>query len=342
LSERARRQAALVGVAVGGLQFAAWGAALSVSAHQPALLALCGLAYSFGLRHGLDVDHIVAIDNVSRDLLGRGIRPTGLGLFFALGHSSVIALASIAIAGAALRFNHVFGHVGEWVGIYTTLISVSMLLLVAPRNLMAAWHSFRAIRGLTASDPHPPHSGRLVRWAMRRLESLHVKTWHMFFVGALFGLGFETASAMTMLALTGAQATGGAEWSCILVFPLLFTAGMTLVDTTDAVFVEYAYRWALRRPRDHAIYNLVITGFSSAAALFVGILELTSLLAASGPTGGSGSFIARLEEHFDLLGGAVVLIVAGIWFVAVIHQRSTRLSGAGTTAPGIGSLDAAP
>ena len=338
---RHRRQA-LVGAAVVGLQVAAWAAAVSVSAHHPALLALCGLAYSFGLRHGLDVDHIVAIDNVSRDLIGRGIRPTGLGLFFALGHSSVIALASVAIAGAALRFHHVFGHVGEWVSIYTTLISVAMLLLVAPRNLIAAWRSFRVLQGWSQIDRHPRHSGALVGWVMGRLGRLHVKTWHMFFVGALFGLGFETASSMTMLAMTGAQAAGGAAWTCILIFPLLFTAGMTLVDTTDAVFVEFAYGWALRRPREHAMYNLVITGFSSAAALFVGGLELTSLIVPSTTAGRSGSVVALLEGHFDLLGAAVVLILAGIWAFAVIHQRSARGSGVHTTARVIGSLDAAP
>ena len=339
MSRAQPRSATLVVVVVMVIQLLGWAAAGLISAHHPALLALCGLAYSLGLRHGLDADHIAAIDNVSRDLIGRGVRPVGLGLFFALGHSSVISLASVATAGAAMRFHYSFGRFREWATIYTTLVSVSLLLLVAPRNLMAAWRSYRELRGRPqCGDGHPAHSV-LGQWLVRRISSLQVKTWHMFFIGALFGLGFETTSAMAVLAMTGAEAAGGAGWTCILIFPLLFTAGMTLVDTTDAIFVEHAYGWALRRPREHALYNLAVTGFSATVALFVGGLELTNLITAPATDGEHWSLIALLEAHFDALGAAVVLILAGIWLVAVFRSRSDP--GGSTLPKELDSLDEA-
>jgi high-affinity nickel-transport protein len=298
-----------------GLQMLAWGLGYLVCRDHPTLWGLCGLAYVLGLRHGFDADHIVVIDNVSRTLIGRGVRPVGLGLYFALGHSSVIAAASLLAAIAVSRANLLMGRIHDTLGAYTTVLSVALVLLVAPRNLMAARSAYRSYQ--RHEEPVPPHTGHggwLARRVERALRGAQLQTWHMFPMGVLFGLGFETATAVAVLGLTAQQSAGGAAVATVAVYPLLFAAGMTCVDLTDAMLMERAYGWALREPQRHALYNLAITGLSGLTAVCVGSLELIWLFRSAAASHEDPWWLVDwLEAHFDLLGAAIVAVLLVVW-----------------------------
>lgn len=234
---------------------------------QPLMWGLGLTAYLFGLRHAWDADHIAVIDNTVRKLLVLNRSPHGVGLFFSLGHSSVVLLMSVAAAfvgRALLDAQEEIGLFGSWVGPF---VAGTYLLLVAGFNLSAAWRMGRGA-------PRAHHHGGLLARGLAPLTRLVDQPWHVFPLGLLMGLGFDTASEVALLALAGQAGQQGLSWAAILALPLLFGAGMTLFDTLNGAFMTHAYAWALDRPGARRVYNLLITGLSGLIALVIGGVTL--------------------------------------------------------------------
>src|SRR6266446_2961483 len=265
---------------------AVWGWALALFHGYAVLLATALLAYGFGLRHAVDADHIAAIDNVTRKLMHDGQRPVGVGFFFALGHSTVVIVAATAIAVTASTLQSRFPGLVETGGTIGTVVSALFLLAIAGVNaavLIAVYRRLRqARRGGDAGDDDLDvvlgRRGVLAR-VFRRLFRMNSCSWHMYPLGLLFGLGFDTASEIGLLGIAAAEAAHGLPIWSILMFPALFTAGMSLVDTTDGVVMLGVYGWAFADPVRRLYYNLAITGMSVVVAAQVGTLEGLGLVA---------------------------------------------------------------
>jgi high-affinity nickel-transport protein len=315
---------------LGAANLAAWAWALTAFRNYPVLLGTALLAYSLGLRHAVDADHIAAIDNVTRKLMQEGRRPAAVGFFFSLGHASVVVLAVLAIAAAASAFRSRFGvwhDVGSVVG---TLISAAFLLAIAVINiviLIGVYGTFRRVRsgragggaeiGLALSGQGP-----LAR-LFRPLFGMIRRSWHMYPLGFLFGLGFDTASEVALLGISAVQAARGLPIWSILVFPALFAAGMSLVDTTDGVLMLGAYGWAFVKPVRKLYYNLTITAVSILVALFVGGIEALGLAAGRfGFTGPFWRWIAALNDNFGTIGYAIIALFAASWLVSALIYRA--------------------
>jgi high-affinity nickel-transport protein len=308
---------------------AAWVWAVLAFRDQPLLLGTALLAYGFGLRHAVDADHIAAIDNVTRKLMQDRQRPVAVGFFFALGHSAVVALAAAAIAATTSAMEgrvEAFKSVG---GVISTSISALFLFLIAAMNLLivrAVWRTFRHVRSGGAYDEADfdlllNKRGLLARF-FRPLFRLISRSWHMLPLGFLFGLGFETATEVALLGISGtAIAKGVPIWS-IMVFPALFAAGMSLIDTTDGVLMLRAYDWAFVNPVRKLYYNLVITVVSVIVAVVIGGIEALGLFADQ--FGFSGSFwngVGALNDNFNALGFAVIGVFIVAWIGSVIVYR---------------------
>ncbi len=308
-----------------GANCAAWAAALIVFRHYPLLLGTALLAYGFGLRHAVDADHIAAIDAVTRKLMQEGKRPLGVGLAFSLGHSSIVIAATIGIALTALTLNgrfERFHEVGSTIG---TLVSASFLLVLAGVNLVIlrdVWRRYRHARrdGGEALAPIAP-AGLFARM-LRPVFALVTKSWHMYPVGVLFGLGFDTATEIGLLAIAAAEAGKGLPLYAILVFPALFTAGMTLVDSTDNVLMVHAYGWAMDDPLRKLYYNVSITFVSALVAIAIGGVEALGLIADKlGYAGGVWSLVGALNERFGELGYGIVATFIACWVGSVLFHR---------------------
>ncbi|WP_028205285.1 HoxN/HupN/NixA family nickel/cobalt transporter [Paraburkholderia nodosa] len=312
----------------------AWAWALIAFRHYPLLLGTAALAYGFGLRHAVDADHIAAIDAVTRKLMQQGQRPLGVGLAFSLGHSTVVIAATLGIALTALslhgRFEQ-FHEIGSTVG---TLVSSTFLLVLAGVNLVIlrdVWMRYRRAQqgddaALAADAPAP--AGLFSR-ALRPLFALVTKSWHLYPVGVLFGLGFDTATEIGLLAIAAAEAGKGLPIYSILVFPALFTAGMTLVDSTDNVLMVHAYGWAMDDPRRKLYYNASITFVSALVAILIGGVEALGLLADKlGASGGVWTLIAGLNERFGELGYGIVAAFIACWIGSVLFHRWRRPAAA--------------
>ncbi|HHF0024645.1 TPA: HoxN/HupN/NixA family nickel/cobalt transporter [Pseudomonas aeruginosa] len=307
----------------------AWLWALLAFHDYPLLLGSAVLAYSFGLRHALDADHIAAIDNATRKLLQEGQRTTHVGLYFSLGHSSVVIIASALIALSARRLQgalEAFHGIGALIG---TSVSAAFLLLVALINLVilrSVYQAFRRVRRGERIGEAELHgllagSGPLARLA-RPLFGLIRRGWHLYPLGLLFGLGFDTATEIGLLGIAASQAAQQLPMLSILVFPALFTAGMALVDSADSVLMTGAYRWAQVRPARKLYYNLTITSASVLVALLVGGLEALNLLAGQlGLEGGLWDVVARLNEQLGLIGYLIVALFVSTWALAWVVYR---------------------
>jgi high-affinity nickel-transport protein len=306
--------------------------AWSVFFDRPALLGTALLAYMFGLRHAFDADHIAAIDNVVRKLMQEGKTPYSVGFFFSLGHSTIVVLASIAIAATAATLQgrlEEFHKIGGFIG---TTISALFLLVIGLANLFilrSIWSAFdRARQGEKIADEDLDSllAGRgLIARVFRPLFRVVSRSWHMYPIGFLFGLGFDTATEIGLLAISAAQAAQGTSFSTILVFPALFTAGMSLLDTTDSVLMTGAYGWAFVNPIRKLWYNLTITAASVVIAIFIGGVEALGLIADKlGFEGGFWNFIGSLNGSLTNFGYAVVGILLFSWIVSIIIYRAKR------------------
>jgi nickel/cobalt transporter (NiCoT) family protein len=264
---------------------AIWALAFVEFADRPTLLGAALLAYILGLRHAVDADHIAAIDNVVRKLMQENKRPLSVGLFFSLGHSTVVVLATVAIAFSAASLQARFEALRDTGGTIGTAVSATFLLVIALINvviLREVWSSFQHVRraGSIGSDHLNTllaGEGLLTR-LLRPLFRVVSKSWHMYPLGFLFGLGFDTATEIGLLGISASQAAQGMSPLLILIFPALFTAGMTLVDTTDGVLMIGAYGRAFVNPLRKLWYNLTITAISIVVAALIGSIEALGLI----------------------------------------------------------------
>ena len=324
---RARMVGIYVVLAVANV--AAWMWALLLFHGQPVLLGTALLVYGLGLRHAVDADHLAAIDNVIRKLMQGGERPVGAGFFFALGHSTVVVLA-VAAAVTASSLIGVPDSIKSIAGLVGTLVSAVFLFVVAAANIIilrGIWRVFQRVRrGDMSADQNVDtqlldNRGFVSRIA-RPLFRLVTKSWHMFPLGFLFGIGFETASEVALLGISAAQATnGGSMWS-VMVFPALFASGMALVDTTDGILMLGAYDWAFNAPLRKLYYNLTITSVSVLVAVLIGSIEVVGLIGDQFELeGGFWRFGSVLNDNFNALGFAIIGIFTFAWAVSMIVYR---------------------
>ena len=311
------------------VNIAVWAWAFLALHDNPILLGTAFLAYSFGLRHAVDADHIAAIDNVTRKLMQEGKKPLTVGLFFSLGHSTVVVLASVGIAITAMAFKdqmEEFHPVGGMIG---TSVSAAFLLLIGAINLVVLINVYKAFRRVKNGGTYSESdldilmaNGGFFARIFRRLFSLIGRSWHMYPLGFLFGLGFDTATEVALLGITAAQASSGLSMWSILIFPALFTAGMTLLDTTDSVLMVRAYGWAFVKPVRKLYYNMTITFVSVVVAVLVGGIEALGLIGEKfGLRGGLWDLIGALNEELEMLGYLIVAVFIGSWLLSMLIYR---------------------
>jgi high-affinity nickel-transport protein len=289
-------------------------------------LGVAFTAWTLGARHAFDADHISAIDNTTRKLMSDGKRPLGTGFFFALGHSTLIIVAGAALGvaakavfGAVVRPGSGYEVIG---GVAGTSLAAGFLYLIAGLNVVVLAGVLKVFRGLRAGlfdeaelERQLQARGMMWRFFGRFMRSI-TKTWHMFLVGFIFGLGFDTATEVLLLAATAAAATQGLPWYAVLALPLLFASGMTLFDTLDGCFMNFAYGWAFARPVRKVYYNLVITGLSVAVAFLIGTIEIIGLLSAElRIRGGFWDFMASFD--INKAGFAIAALFVVVWLAAI-------------------------
>ncbi|BEM85740.1 nickel/cobalt efflux system [Serratia marcescens] len=325
----ARRRAAYLLLGLLAVNVGVWLLALAVFKDNAALMGTALLAYSFGLRHAVDADHIAAIDNVTRKLMQQGKTPVAVGTFFSLGHSTIVVLASAAIAATAMMFSRQMSWFHETGGLIGTLVSALFLLTVAFINLLvliSVWRAFRQVKAgaLPAHqslDALMSGGGALAR-CFRPLFRLVNKSWHMYLVGFLFGLGFDTATEVGLLGISAAGAGHGMNLWSIMLFPALFAAGMALIDSIDNLVMIGAYGWAFSKPIRKLYYNMTITAASVLIAVFIGGIEALGLIAdkltLSGPLWDA---VARLNDHLGEMGYWVIAVFIFCWLVSVVNYR---------------------
>ena len=306
-----------------------WIWALIALKDNPLLLGTAFLAYTFGLRHAVDADHIAAIDNATRKLMQEGQRPIALGLFFSLGHSSIVILMSAAVGLTAGSLVDSFPEMKQIGGIISTLASASFLFFLAFFNILIFRSVYRTFKRVKAGKPMAAHeldmlanvTGVLTR-LFRSLFQMVSKSWHLFPIGFLFGLGFDTASEVALFGISATQATNGMSFGTILVFPALFTVGMSLVDTTDGILMIGAYGWAYKRPIRKLFYNMTITGVSIVVALLIGGVETLGLIGNKmGLEGGFWDMIGMLNDNFGILGYVIIAVFIASWLVSMMIYR---------------------
>jgi high-affinity nickel-transport protein len=309
---------------------AAWLAAFFEFHSRPELFGIAFLAYSFGLRHAFDADHIAAIDNVTRKLMQEGRRPFAAGFYFSLGHSTMVVALALVIAVTTAALQDHFNALKSVGGAIGTSVSALFLFAIAGANLVVlaqVYRTFQMVKrggSLAEDDVNLLLSrrgllGRLLRPVFRLVE----RSWHMYPLGLLFGLGFDTATEVGLLGISAAQASQGLSLWSILVFPALFTAGMALMDTADSTLMVGAYGWAFAKPLRKLYYNITITFISVVAALVIGGVEALGLiadkLALEGPFWAS---IAALRDNFGFLGYGIVAFFAASWLVSYLIYKA--------------------
>ncbi|HEY3292105.1 MAG TPA: HoxN/HupN/NixA family nickel/cobalt transporter [Candidatus Nanopelagicaceae bacterium] len=292
------------------------------------------LAYTLGMRHAFDADHISAIDNTTRKLMSEGKRPLAVGFFFSLGHSSVVASLAILLnfgikaLGAQLKDQNSSLH--HYTGLIGTTISGTFLMLIAILNLIILVSIVRVFidmrKGMYNEEELEKHlnsRGFLMRFfgpIARRIDA----SWKMYPLGILFGLGFDTATEIGLLVLAGSSVIAGLPWWAILSLPLFFAGGMSLLDTIDGSFMNFAYGWAFSKPVRKVYYNIVITGLSVSVALFVGGLEVTQVIAKQlNLTGGFWGYAAKF--NLNSAGYIIVGLFAVVWIVALALWRFGKI-----------------
>jgi high-affinity nickel-transport protein len=324
-----KQRAAVLFAGLIAANLACWVAAIIAFRHFPVLLGTAFLAYGFGLRHAVDADHIAAIDNVTRKLLQDGKRPVTTGLFFSLGHSTIVVVLSAVIALSALAVKTRFGALAFFGNLAGTLISAGFLFVLAALNLAVLVSVWRIFRRVKAGAPYREESLRHVLAQRGLLSRVFGKMFRlvstapqMYWIGLLFGLGFDTATEIGVLGISAAEAAKGLNIWAIMIFPALFTAGMSLVDSTDGVCMLGAYGFAFNRPLRKLYYNMAITAVSVLVALLVGGVEVLGLLQGSfALTGPFWNAVGLVNDHFGMLGYAIIgLFIAG-WMAAVVIYR---------------------
>jgi high-affinity nickel-transport protein len=283
-------------------------------------------AYTLGMRHAFDADHIAAIDNTTRKLMGEGKRPMSVGFFFSLGHSTIVFTLAflLGIGVGALDGSHsALRGVTSWIG---PGVSGTFLYVIAGLNVVILWGIIKVFLQMRTGSyderqlEHQLSSRGLMNRFFGRFTRTITKPWQMYPVGILFGLGFDTASEVALLFLAGGAAGAGLPFYAILCLPILFAAGMSLLDTIDGSFMNFAYGWAFSKPVRKVFYNLTITGLSVAVALVIGTIELAGLIAQK--LNAQGAFWTSLENiNTNTLGFIVVGMFVATWAVALLVWR---------------------
>jgi nickel/cobalt transporter (NiCoT) family protein len=306
----------------------AWALAFAGFAIQyPMLLGTALLAYTFGLRHAVDADHISAIDNVTRKLMQENKRPVAVGFFFSLGHSTIVMGLTIAIAIAATFIQSSLPSLKNAGGLIGTSVSALFLFLIAFINFLVLWEIVRAFQKVKKGEEYNDQSldeflnqrglmGRFFRPLLRIVDT----SWKMYPVGLLFGLGFDTATEVGILGIAAVEAGKGLPIWTILIFPVLFAAGMSLLDTLDGILMLGAYGWAFVKPIRKLYYNLNITLVSVLVAVLVGTIEVLSIIVMEfNLSGGFWDYIANLD--FGLLGGIIVGTFILSWVISTLIYK---------------------
>ena len=317
--------------------------AFVVPSHYKGLgIGVAILAYTLGLRHAFDADHISAIDNTTRKVLGerQGTgkpRPFGFGFFFSLGHSSVVVAIGVAIIVAEKTVFAAVSDSGSGLerfgGLFGTMVSASFLLLIGLLNLVILAGIVRVFASMRRGEYDEAElerqlaaRGLFYRFFGRWMKAI-TNEWQLYPVGVVFGLGFDTATEVALLATTALLASGHIPWYAIACLPVLFTAGMTLMDTTDGVFMNLAYGWAFFNPVRKVYYNLAITGLSVAICLFIGGIETISLLPYEfkGLSHGGGFWGLLSRFNLNTAGFVIVAMFILTWLAALLIWRFGRI-----------------
>jgi high-affinity nickel-transport protein len=315
-----------------GVNVLSWLWALTAFHAYPLLMGTAFVAYTFGLRHAVDADHIAAIDNVTRKLMQQGQRPVGVGLFFSLGHSTIVFGLSIAIALTSIALKDRFDWFKSVGGIVGTTVSAGFLIGIALINIViltSIWRTFQAVK---RGEPYVDEDlnlilakrgffGRLFRSIFR----LVTRSWQMYFVGFLFGLGFDTATEVGVLGIAAASAAKGLSIWSIIVFPALFTSGMVLIDSIDSVLMVGAYGWAFVKPIRKLYYNITITFVSVVVALVIGGIEALGLIGDQFKMQGwFWNAIGSLNDNFNTIGFVVIGVFVVSWIASIVIYKMKK------------------
>ncbi len=314
------------------LNIGAWLWAFVAFHDSPTLLGVALVIYGLGLRHAVDADHIAAIDNVTRKLMQEGKRPVSVGFWFALGHSTVVVVVAALVAWAATMLGS-FQNMQNVGGIVSTLASTFFLFAVAVMNIFIFLSIYQSYRLVRSGKPYVEEDlevflkkrGFLAR-IFRPVFKLVSQSWHMYPVGFLFGLGFDTATEVSMFGVSATQATKGVPFAAIMVFPVLFAAGMSLLDTTDGVMMLGAYDWAFVKPMRKLYYNMTITLVSIAVALVIGGIEALGLVSDQlDLKTGVWAPIVALNDNFNNIGFLIIGLFFAAWLISFIVYKAKGL-----------------
>jgi nickel/cobalt transporter (NiCoT) family protein len=308
-----------------------WGLFLFYSRDDPALAGLGTLAYTFGLRHAFDADHIAAIDNTTRKFLGQGKRSLGVGFFFSLGHSTVVLVLAGALAVAAGPVNAAIPALQNYGGYVGAGVSGVFLLAIGLLNLVVLMDIVRIFRDMKGGsydreklEARLLDRGFMNRFFIGRLAGRVRESWHMYPLGLLFGLGFDTATEVGLLAVAAGVATHQVSFLGVLSLPILFAAGMCLMDTFDGAFMSQAYGWAFANPIRRIYYNITVTGLSVAVALVIGSIELLQVAAHKLSLGGGlWDWLGSLD--FGALGYAIFALFVFTWAAAALIWKRRHI-----------------
>jgi nickel/cobalt transporter (NiCoT) family protein len=319
------------GAAVLFLHLLGWALFLSYARDNPALAGLGSLAYTFGLRHAFDADHIAAIDNTTRKFLQDGKRSLGVGFFFSLGHSTIVFSLAAGLAIAAKTVNSKIPAFKAYGGSIGASVSGTFLLLIGLLNLAVLLDVLGVFRRMKRGDYDEQklehalqNHGLMSRFFLRRVGDRIDASWKMYPLGVLFGLGFDTATEIGLLAIAAGVATHDVPFLAVISLPIVFAAGMSLMDTADGAFMSHAYGWAFSNPIRKVYYNITVTSLSVAVALIIGMIELLQVTAAKLSL--SGGFWAFLDD-LDLgrIGYVVVGMFVATWAFSVIVWKTRRI-----------------
>jgi nickel/cobalt transporter (NiCoT) family protein len=319
-----------LGAAVLGLHVVGWGLFLYYSGQYRPLVGLGLTAYLFGLRHAFDADHIAAIDNTTRKLLSDGKRPVGVGFFFSLGHSTIVLTLTMALALGARTVNSGVPALNDYGSYVGASVSGAFLWIIGVLNLIVLVDILRIFREMKTGSydgerlEQRLHERGLMGRFFGRFFRLIDHSWQMYPLGLLFGLGFDTATEVGLLALAAGVATHSVPILAILALPILFAAGMSLMDTLDGAFMSQAYGWAFSNPIRKIYYNITVTMLSVVVALAIGTVELLQVISMKlALSGGAWDTVNALD--FETLGYAIVGLFLVMWATSVAVWKVRRI-----------------
>ncbi|KAF2730675.1 NicO-domain-containing protein [Polyplosphaeria fusca] len=303
--------------------------------HTP-LISTAVLSYTLGLRHALDADHISAIDLMTRRLIAAGQRPVTVGMFFSLGHSTIVIITSLVVAGTAAAVSSKFDNFSRVGGIIGTSVSATFLLLLGIMNIYILYKLVVQMKRLIATAVGEEHTefkiqgGGMLFSLFQRMFKLIDRPWKMYPLGVMFGLGFDTSSEIAILGISSIQASKGTSIWLILLFPLLFTAGMCLLDTTDGALMMslYTSTQLARDPIAICYYSIVLTVITVIVATVIGVVQFLNLaLNVAEPSGPFWDGVERLGEKWDIVGGAIcgTFVVGGVLSVLLYKPWRRRI-----------------